>query len=575
VRSARFALPLAAVALALALPGPVAAAGDATGWSLLADADVRTIDERIAAGYRLTEIDTVSTSPERFAATFARDAGTGPAWWWYHDLRFEDIEAKLVEHGARLTRLEAYRAGEEIRYAALMVDNTGDAARTWWWWIGPPEEILNKVRELNARVIDLERHPEGLVTAVMAARGRKKSWTYFDRTPAEINDLLAANGARAMDIEPTAEGLYDVVMVERKQRSWWYAGKSTEELIDLAAQNGARLMDVDLQGAEEDGRYAAIMVPNVSRETSRVNELLRRAVGSNGHWGLYLKQVDGPEVSSINERRRFEPASSIKVLYHLNALASEQGDLSALDNTDVTWYEGMSGSCPTAESPRTDKLAEVLRRMMQYSDNRATQAIFHRYGAYSGMNQFAAGIGATDTSVNHEIGCAGDAISNPNQLTLFDVGLMYERAANGSLLTPEAFTMFKRLMSTSRLSRIDGIVRGRGAADGLESVRGLAGQMRVPPARAAKFLSRLRVAWKGGSYVLCWPECRYHWSLGGWANIPFKRANGSVYRRQYVFGMFAEDATSAEAASRAWDRGAEVLRPVLKNALRSWKRAAR
>ena len=181
VRSARFALPLAAVALALALPGTVAAAGDATGWSLLADADVRTIDERIAAGYRLTEIDTVSTSPERFAATFARDAGTGPAWWWYHDLRFEDIEAKLVEHGARLTRLEAYRAGEEIRYAALMVDNTGAAARTWWWWIGPPEEILRKVRELNARVIDLERHPDGFVTAVLAARGRKKSWTYFDR----------------------------------------------------------------------------------------------------------------------------------------------------------------------------------------------------------------------------------------------------------------------------------------------------------------------------------------------------------------------------------------------------------
>jgi hypothetical protein len=572
VRSARFALPLAAVALALALPGPVAAAGDATGWSLLADADVRTIDERIAAGYRLTEIDTVSTSPERFAATFTRDAGTGPAWWWYHDLRFEDIEAKLVEHGARLTRLEAYRAGQEIRYAALMVDNTGDAARAWWWWIGPPEEILSKVHELNARVIDLERHPDGLVTAVMMARGRTKSWTYFDRTPAEINDLLAANGARAIDIEPTAEGL-DIVMVERRQRSWWYADKSTEELIDLAAQNGARLMDVDLQGAEEDGRYAAIMVPNVTRETSRVNELLRRAVDGQGHWGLYLKQVDGPELSSINERRRYEPASSIKVLYHLNALASEQGDLSALDGADVTWYEGLSGSCPTGESPRTDKLADVLRRMMQYSDNRAAQAILSRYGGYSGVNQFAASIGAADTSVNHVIGCGGPAVNNPNQLTLADVGLMYERASNGSLLTPEAFTRFRGLMSTSRLSRIDGIVRGRAAADGREAVRGLARQMRVTPARAAAFLARVQVVWKGGSYTLCWPECRYHWSLGAWAKIPFKRANGSTYRRQYVFGMFAEDASSAEAASRAWDRGPEVLRPVLKKALRSWKRA--
>jgi hypothetical protein len=99
--------------------------------------------------------------------------------------------------------------------------------------------------------------------------------------------------------------------------------------------------------------------------------------------------------------------------------------------------------------------------------------------------------------------------------------------------------------------------------------------MRVKPALAARFLSRMRVAWKGGSYTLCWPECRYHWSLGAWANIPFKRANGSMYRRQYVFGMFAEDAASAEAAGRAWDRGPEVLRPLLKQALRTWKRASR
>lgn len=574
MRLRRFALPLAAVALALAIPGPVAAAGDATGWSLLADADVRTIDDRIAAGYRLTEIDSVSTSPERFAATFALDDGTGSAWWWHHDLRFEEIEAKLVEHGARLTRLEGYRVGGEVRYAALMVDNTGEAARPWWWWIGPPEEILAKSGELNARVIDLERHPDGLVSAVMVPRGRTKSWTYFDRTETEISDLLAANGARAIDVEPTEDGLFDVVMVASPRRSWWYVGKTSDQLIELSAQNGARLTDVDKEGAEE-GRYAAIMVPNVSRETTRVNEMLRRAVGNAGHWGLHLKQVGGPELSSINERRRFEPASSIKVLLHLNALYSQQADLSTLDGTDVTWYEGMSGSCPTGESPRTDRLSEVLRRMMQYSDNRAAQAILDRYGGFSGMNQFAAGIGATDTSFNHVIGCGGAAINSPNQLTLSDVGLMYERAADGSLLTPDAFARFKQLMSNWRLSRIDGIVRGRSAAEGREGVQGLARQLRVKPWRAARFLSRVQVAWKGGSYTLCAPECRYDWSLGGWASVPFKVRGGGVVRRSYVFGMFAENALSAEAASLAWDRGPEVLRPVLRQALRSWKRAGR
>jgi Beta-lactamase enzyme family/Polyglycine hydrolase-like, structural repeat len=575
VRSARFALPLAAVALALALPGPVAAAGDATGWSLLADADVRTIDERIAAGYRLTEIDTVSTSPERFAATFQRDSGTGPAWWWYHDLRFEDIQAKLAEHGARLTRLEGYRVGGEVRYAALMVDNTGAAARAWWWWVGTPEAILTKVTELNARVIDLERHPDGLATAVMVARGRTKSWTYIDRSPDEINDLLAANNASVLDIEPAPNGLFDVVMVEKWRRSWWYVGKTSEELIDLAAQNGARLTDVDKQGADGDERYAAIMVPNVSRETSRVNDLLRGAVEGQGHWGLYLKQVNGPELSSINERRSFEPASTIKTLYHLKAIHSYQADLAALDTTPVTWYEGQSGSCPTGESPATNALSEVLRRMMQNSDNRAAQAVLDQFGGFGAMNQFAQELGTTGTSVNHMIGCADGALASPNQLTLYDAGLMLERAANGTLLTRAGFRKFRKLMAHWRMGRVDGIVMGRRAGDGQEAVRGLAPSMRVTRSRAARFLSRVRIAWKGGSYGLCTPACLYDFSLAGWASVPFKQRNGRTYWRAYVFGMFAEDATSVEDATRAWDRGAEVLRPVLRQALRSWKRAGR
>jgi hypothetical protein len=574
MRLRRFALPLAAVAFALALPG-TGAAGEATGWSLLADADASSIDARIAAGYRLTEIDAVSTSPDRFAATFARDQGTGPAWWWYHDLRFEEIEAKLVEHGARLTRLEGYPSGGGIRYAALMVDNTGEAAKPWWWWIGAPDQLDAKVAELDARVVDLERHPDGLVSAVMVARGRVRSWSYFDRSPDEIKSLLVANRARVVDIEPASPGLFDVVMLSRARRSWWYVGRSSQQLADLAAQNGARLTDVDLYESEEGAVYAGIMVTSVPRETTRVNDLLRSAVRGEGRWGLYLKQVNGGELSAINERRRFEPASSIKALYHLKAVYSHQGDLSYLDNTGMTWYEGISGSCPTGTSPASNAVSEVLRRMMQYSDNRAAAAILNEFGGFSGMTQFAAEIGATDTSINHEIGCADGALSNPNQLTLYDAGLLYERASNGSLLTPAAFGKFRNLMTTAPLSRVAGIVRGRRAGGGQESVRGLAQVLHVSQTRAARFLSSVRIAWKGGSYTLCTPSCAYDWSLGGWASIPFKTRSGRIVRRAYVFGMFAEDASTETGASRAWDRGPEVLRPVLRRALLSWKRASR
>lgn len=575
MRLRRFALPLAAVAFALATPGTAAAAGDATGWSLLANADASSIDEHIAAGYRLVEIDTVSTSPDRFAATFAPDPGSGPAWWWYHDLQFDEIEAKLAEHGARLTRLEGYPSGGGVRYAALMVDNTGSEAKAWSWWIGPPDQLDAKVAELSARVIDLERHPDGLISAVMVARDGVASWLYLGRSPDEIRSLLTANQARPIDIEPSAEGLFDVVMARSSRRSWWYVGKSSQELIDLAGQNGARLADVDEYETDAGRVYAGIMITNVPRETTRVNDLLRSAVKDQGRWGLYLKQVNGAELSAINERRPFEPASMIKVLYHLKAVYSYQADLSSLDNTEMTWYAGLSGSCPTGTSPTSNAMSDVLRRMMQYSDNRAAQAILNQFGGFSGMNEFAAQVGAADTAVNHDIGCADGALSNPNRLTLYDAGLLYERASNRSLLTPAASEKFRRLMTTAVLNRVAGIVRGRRAGGGLEGVRGLAPRMRLSTARREKFLSKVRMAWKGGSYTLCTPSCRYDWTLGGWTSIPFKTRSGRIVRRAYVFGMFTEDATTEAGASRAWDRGPEVLRPVLRQALLSWKRARR
>jgi beta-lactamase family protein/polyglycine hydrolase-like protein len=575
MRLRRFALPLAAVAFALAIPGTAAAAGDATGWSLLADADASSIDEHIAAGYRLIEIDSLSTSPDRFAATFAPDSQTGPDWWWYHDLQFDEIEAKLAEHGARLTRLEGYGSDRGVRYAALMVDNTGPAAKAWWWWIGAPDQLDARVAELGARIIDLERHPDGLVSAVMVARDRVASWSYLGRSQDEIQSLLVANQASPIDIEPAADGLFDVVMAKSSRRSWWYVGKSSEELIDIAGQNGARLVDVDEYKSDAGTVYAGIMVTNVSRATTRVNELLRSAVKNEGRWGLYLKEVNGAELSAINERRHFEPASMIKVLYHLKAVYSHQADLSYLDDTEMTWYAGLSGSCPTGTAPTSNAMSDVLRQMMQYSDNRAAQAILNEFGGFSGMNEFAAQLGAADTAVNHDIGCAEGAVSSPNQLTLYDAGLLYERASNRSLLTPAASEKFKRLMTTAVLNRVASIVRGRRAGGGLEGVRGLAPRMKLSIARREKFLSKVRMAWKGGSYTLCTPSCRYDWTLGGWTSIPLKTRSGRIVRRAYVFGMFTEGATTEVGASRAWDRGPEVLRPILHRALLSWKRARR
>jgi hypothetical protein len=576
MRLRRFAAPLAFAALCLVSPAP-AAAGEGTLWSFVPDADVAAIDQQIAAGYRLTEIETESVSPDHFIATFVRDAGTEGAWWWYHDLTLEEVQAKLAEHGARLTRLDVSKDHGSTRYAAVMIDNTGTAAVPWWWWIGSPAELAAKASELNARVIDLERQPDGLISAVMVdnSGGSAPASVYVDVTAAEIDTLLAMNRAQLIDIEPTVDGLYDVSMVQSSLMSWWYAGKSSDELIALANQNGARLTDVEPYETRNGTLYTAIMVTNVSAKTRRVNEMLRAAVSNQGSWGVYLKRVGGRQLSAINEQRPFEPASMIKVLYHLKAIQTYQLNLRALDETKMIWYEGLYGSCPTGTSPTKDSISDVLRLMMQWSDNRATQAILNEFGGFEQMNAFAAQIGALNTSVNHDIGCRDGALASPNQLTLYDAGLLYERASNGEVLTPSAFVKFRQLMYSGLTSRVRGIVLGRRAGETEERVESEAAAVRLSRSRARSFLSQLRMSSKGGDYTLCAPSCLTDRAQGGWVSIPFKRRSGQIVRRTYVFGMFTNDIPSSEGARLAKDRGAEILRPIIRRALISWRRARR
>ena len=48
--------------------------------------------------------------------------------------------------------------------------------------------------------------------------------------------------------------------------------------------------------------------------TSRVGELLRN--GTDGTKGLYLKEVGGPVLASLEENWVFEPASAMKAVHH-------------------------------------------------------------------------------------------------------------------------------------------------------------------------------------------------------------------------------------------------------------------
>jgi hypothetical protein len=146
----------------------------------------------------------------------------------------------------------------------------------------------------------------------------------------------------------------------------------------------------------------------------------------------------------------------------------------------------------------------------------------------------------------------------------FAAALSVGLALFGLSLTPDRFLL---------ILLVPAIVLGRPAGDGLEAVRGEAAALRVPRRTALAFVAAIRIAWKDGFYTLCTPACRFDRTLGGWISVPFKTRRGVIRHRTYVFGMFAEDVPSGADAALAWDRGPEVLRQVIRPALRSWKRA--
>jgi beta-lactamase class A len=60
------------------------------------------------------------------------------------------------------------------------------------------------------------------------------------------------------------------------------------------------------------------MVNNSNALTTRIADILD--YGADGSTGLYLKEVNGPVLASLQQGFVFEPASSLKVTHHLHAM---------------------------------------------------------------------------------------------------------------------------------------------------------------------------------------------------------------------------------------------------------------
>lgn len=553
-----------------------------TGWWVYSGQTVTDVINTINNNNaRIVDIylEAVAT-PRRFTVTYVSNTGAyAKGWWWYVDVDETALNAALNANNARLISLKAYDIGSgQIRFTAVMIHNTGADAKSWWWYYNKTTADLTTLWQTNnARITQVNSYVTGGQTryaAIMISNtgaDTKGWWWYVNATVGDIVTYINTNQARLLDLDrdPTT-GNYNVVMVSCSTGCplwWWYVGSTGQQLLDNSAQDGSRIIDLNSYSGCGSTCYSYLMINNSNDLTSRVGEMLRS--GTDGTKGLYLKEVGGPVLANLEDNWVFEPASTIKVVLHVYAMHQVQNGAAHLTDLVTKYVPPASGSCPGNTPNGTESLSTALGEMMRHSDNTRTREVSDTFGV-NNIIGYAQSFGMNNTHINHIIGCGGPI---PNQTTLDDLGTLYEKVANGTLLTPTNRSTFYSLMAGKAEYQLEGYDwTGLWSTD-IPHIINQEAPLGMPGVLTQTFMNNMNLAYKAGNYKLCTngPCTTYvdHISIAGWAQIPFCSGGGST-TKQYVFGIFINNSTSDTTSSNTFNATkAELLREQIHAGLAS------
>lgn len=556
---------------------------------------------------RLTDVEIYDAGTGRLTVTMVSNAGSYavPGWWWYVGLTAAQVSSNLSANGARLIDIEPYATASGIRFAAVMVSNTGAAARNWGWLVGVSSaQIGTYLSNSNGtanpqRLVDLKSYTEGgvkkyVVISVSNTGADAKSWQYwFNQTGTGVANKVASFGGRITSLERQSDGTYTFIQVANSgaDNHYWryYFGLSSLSYTnDVASQFGSRVFDVETYVSGGVRLYNALMIDNANTETRRI----RTAFGTtlvkpnglpNGQWGAYLRPVAGAATVSLNGGRRFEPASAIKAVHNLAMMLRIQSGPQTL-NSALTYYnypsdtqpadsngdgvndtiKGLtSNACPSAADENSNNdVASTINfgkdNMMTASDNRTTRAItlfFATDPANKGPSGIAAiesvgfnTAGMVNTFIDQDlIGC-GYAGGKRNQTTLADLGRLYERVENGSLLgTGVHRTEFYQPMNGGAFGTggIENTIRGVVQAEGTS--------LGKTQAQINDFIARMDWRFKPGGYGFgCdngFTPCTAGYitisTQAGRLTLP-RKVRGILTERDYVFGNYVSDLNTCD-----------------------------
>lgn len=555
-----------------------------TGWWVYNGVTAAQVSSLLTTNSaRLTQIhvDGMVSGTPRFTVRMVRNSGAYavPGWWWYHGMTFSQVGSLLSSNSARLVDLEPYDAGGgTIRYAAVMVANTGVTARNWSYLSGvSATQIATNLASSGHRLVDLDTYYVGTskyysMVAVANTGTDAKAWQWWvNQSKASVSSRVSSFNGRVVKLDRNRDGTYNFIQVRNTgadATAWWYqyGFSSGASLVNYANQVGARPVDVHSY-IYTDGtrRYDAAFIDNTNTSTRRMRNYMGQTfLDSSGNPSIgifeaYLKQVGGSVKVDLNSRRRAETASALKTLHLLHSMRRVAA---GTDNilTAFTYYDYRTGTLTQRKNACPDPSKEVpanarvdynfekgLDEMMSISDNRTTRGTVIRYGGFAPFNATATAAGLTGTTLRHNIGCGYynfttgkvDPTNRRNDTTAADLARMYEGVWNSTLLSNA---------NSARTEFLESANPGTGVSSALQAIINQeATSLGKSAAVATAFGANVQTWGKGGSYNTSLPDANGNAgqrvivrSGAGLIRLPIK-VSGVLQYRTYSFARLISD----------------------------------
>jgi len=214
-----------------------------------------TISDVLASSdYRITQLHVEDPSSPTFAVIFVPNTGEfGSAWWWWWGQTGEQVGQLTTDPNKRLISLEPYQTSAGLRFAVVMVPNSGSQDKAWWWYWGQTgAQVGTLLSQNNARLISLRPYMDGnnrLFAVIMVSNTGtdKKNWEWwYGESTAFISGRITSDNMRVTTLVPDPAGGWDAILVLEEpgvEWYWWY-GLSASQVSSNLISHGTRLIDI-------------------------------------------------------------------------------------------------------------------------------------------------------------------------------------------------------------------------------------------------------------------------------------------------------------------------------------------